>query len=174
MAAAAKTQAWLAEPVKRIAQDALSPVYVIDVTQTKLDDISKASVVATPEDITRLGFKVAGEIASLADDLTQIDDPAEQQSQASADTDVTGNNNSEDGDNSDGMQALAKQIAYDLIQADKPLVIAGTSLASNAMIEAAAQITQVLTNKRAAIKNTEQHILKTQRIINLYKHTPWT
>ncbi|WP_299330682.1 NADH-quinone oxidoreductase subunit NuoG [uncultured Psychrobacter sp.] len=156
MAAAAKTQAWLAEPVKRIAQDALSPVYVIDVTQTKLDDISKASVVATPEDITRLGFKVADEIASLADDLTQIDDPAEQQSQASADTDVTGNNNSEDGDNSDGMQALAKQIAYDLIQADKPLVIAGTSLASNAMIEAAAQITQVLTNKRAAIKNTEQ------------------
>jgi len=145
MAAAAKTQAWLAEPVQRIAQGAVSPVYVIDVTQTKLDDISKASVVATPEDITCLGFKVADEIADLANDLTQIANPAEQQSQASAST-----------DNSNGMQALAKQIAYDLIQADKPLVIAGTSLASNAMIEAAAQITQVLTKKRASIKATEQ------------------
>ncbi len=144
MAAAAKTQAWLAEPVQRIAQGAVSPVYVIDVTQTKLDDISKASVVATPEDITKLGFKIAEEIANFADDLTQIVNPAEQ---ALVDA---------DNDNSDGMQALAKQIAYDLIQADKPLVIAGTSLASNAMIEAAAQITQVLSNKRASIKNTEQ------------------
>ena len=144
MAAAAKTQAWLAEPVQRIAQGAVSPVYVIDVTQTKLDDISKASVVATPEDIIKLGFKIAEEIANFADDLTQIVNPAEQALVDAAN------------DNSDGMHALAKQIAYDLIQADKPLVIAGTSLSSNAMIEAAAQITQALTHKRASIKATEQ------------------
>ena len=144
MAAAAKTQAWLAEPVQRIAQGAVSPVYVIDVTQTKLDDISKASVVATPEDIIKLGFKIAEEIANFADDLTQIVNPAEQVLVDAAN------------DNSDGMHALAKQIAYDLIQADKPLVIAGTSLSSNAMIEAAAQITQALTHKRASIKATEQ------------------
>lgn len=149
MAAALQTQPWLAEPVKRIAQDALSPVYVIDVTQTKLEDISKVSVVATPEDITKLGFKVADEIASFADDLTEIADPqtAEQNADASADT--------------DGMQALAKQIAYDLIQADKPLVISGSSLSSTALIEAAAQITQALTKKRAAIKATEQHQVET-------------
>lgn len=54
------------------------------------------------------------------------------------------------------MQALAQQIAYDLIQADKPLIISGTSLSSTALIEAAAQITQALTQKRAAIKATEQ------------------
>lgn len=139
MAAALQTQPWLAEPVKRIAQDALSPVYVIDVTQTKLEDISKVSVVATPEDITKLGFKVADEIASFANDLAEITDPqaAEQQ-------------------NTDGMQALAQQIAYDLIQAHKPLVISGSSLSSTALIEAAAQITQALTQKRAAIKATEQ------------------
>lgn len=144
MAAAAKTQSWLAEPVQRIAQGALSPVYVVDVVQTKLDDISKASVVATPEDITKLGFKIADEIESFANDLTQITDPSKQSQEADASCDT------------DGMQALAKQIAYDLIQADKPLIIAGTSLASNAMIEAAAQITQVLTKKRASIKATEQ------------------
>lgn len=140
MAAALQTQPWLAEPVKRIAQDALSPVYVIDVTQTKLEDISKVSVVATPEDITKLGFKVADEIANFADDLAEIRDP--QAADASTET--------------DGMQALAQQIAYDLIQADKPLVVSGSSLSSTALIEAAAQITQALTQKRASIKATEQ------------------
>ncbi|MGP5657096.1 NADH-quinone oxidoreductase subunit NuoG [Psychrobacter celer] len=140
MAAALQTQPWLAEPVKRIAQDALSPVYVVDVTQTKLEDISKVSVVATPEDIVKLGFKVADEIAGLADDLTQIVAP--QADTAERETDA--------------MQALAQQIAYDLIQADQPLVVSGSSLSSTALIEAAAQITQVLTQKRAAIKATEQ------------------
>lgn len=140
MAAALQTQPWLAEPVKRIAQDALSPVYVVDVTQTKLEDISKASVVATPEDIVKLGFKVADEIAGLADDLTQIVAP--QADTAERETDA--------------MQALAQQIAYDLIQADQPLVVSGSSLSSTALIEAAAQITQILTQKRAAIKATEQ------------------
>ncbi|MGP4715603.1 NADH-quinone oxidoreductase subunit NuoG [Psychrobacter sp. T6-6] len=142
MAAALQTQPWLAEPVKRIAQDALSPVYVIDVTQTKLEDISKVSVVATPEDIIKLGFKVADEIANLADDLAGIADPQAAEQDASIDT--------------DGMQALAQQIAYDLIQADKPLVVSGSSLSSTALIEAAAQITQALTQKREAIKATEQ------------------
>ena len=142
MAAATKTQSWLAEPVKRIGQGVQSPVYIIDVIQTKLEDISKVSVVATPEDITKLGFKVADAIANLADDLAQIADA--QRAQQDAD------------EASDPMQALAQQIAYDLIQADKPLVVSGTSLASIALIEAAAQITQALTQKRAAIKATEQ------------------
>ena len=140
MAAASKTQSWLAEPVKRIGQGVQSPVYIIDVSQTKLDDISKVSVVATPEDITKLGFKVADEIARLADDLTQITEP-----QAEHD--------------SDAMHALAQQIAYDLIQADKPLIVSGSSLSSIAMIEAAAQITQALSQKRARIKATEQSLV---------------
>ncbi len=142
MAAATKTQSWLAEPVKRIGQGVQSPVYIIDVIQTKLEDISKVSVVATPEDITKLGFKVADAIASLADDLAQIADA--QRVQQDAD------------EASDPMQALAQQIAYDLIQAGKPLVVSGTSLSSTALIEAAAQITQALSQKRAAIKATEQ------------------
>ncbi|MBP2281504.1 NADH-quinone oxidoreductase subunit G [Psychrobacter sp. PL19] len=151
MAAAAKTQAWLAEPVQRIAQGALSPVYVIDVTQTKLDDISKFSVVATPEDITKLGFKVADEIKLLADDLSQIVD------QQASDSSLAPTDQAQS--ESDPMQALAQQIAYDLVQADRPLVISGTSLSSTALIEAAAQITQVLSQKRAAIKATElKHI----------------
>lgn len=141
MAAATKTQSWLAEPVKRIGQGVQSPVYVIDVIQTKLEDISKVSVVATPEDITKLGFKVADAIADFADDLAEIAEPT---------------SDSDDDANVDAMQALAQQIAYDLIQADKPLVVSGTSLSSTALIEAAAQITQALSQKRAVIKATEQ------------------
>ncbi len=150
MAAALQTQPWLAEPVKRITQDALSPVYVIDVTQTKLEDISKVSVVATPEDIAKLGFKVADEIARFSDDLAEITD-AQATTQPNADTDT----------DIDGMQALAHQIAYDLIQADKPLIISGTSLSSTALIEAAAQITQALTQKRVAIQATEHNQVET-------------
>ena len=145
MAAATNTQPWLAEPVKRIGQGVQSPVYIIDVTQTKLEDISKVSVVATPEDITKLGFKVADEIANFADYLAAIVDPSA--TEQSADTDA--------------MQALAKQIAYDLIQANKPLVVSGSSLSSTALIEAAAQITQVLSKKRTAIKATEQYQVET-------------
>ncbi|KRG34020.1 NADH dehydrogenase [Psychrobacter sp. P11F6] len=155
MAAALQTQPWLAEPVKRIAQDALSPVYVIDVVQTKLEDISKVSVVATPEDITKLGFKVADEIANFADDFAEIADL--QAAKQDVDTAISTSASTE----TDGMQALAKQIAYDLIQADKPLVISGSSLSSTALIEAAAQITQALTQKRSAIKATEQQQVDT-------------
>lgn len=147
MAAAAKTQEWLAEPVERIAQGALSPVYIIDVTQTKLD-ISKVSVVATPEDITKLGFKVADEIKLLADDLSQITDPQASESP-------------QESEESDPMQALAQQIAYDLVRADQPLIVSGTGLSSVALIEAAAQITQVLSQKRAAIKATEHKQVET-------------
>ena len=145
MAAATNTQSWLAEPVKRIGQGVQSPVYIIDVTQTKLEDISKVSVVATPEDITKLGFKVADEIANFADDLAEIVDPSA--NEENADTDA--------------MQALAKQIAYDLIKADKPLVVSGSSLSSTALIESAAQITQALSQKRTAIKATEQYQVET-------------
>lgn len=139
MAAALKTQPWLAEPVQRIGQKDYSPVYVVDVVQTKLDDISKVSCVATPEDIVSLGYAVATAIEQLADDIQQIKAP-----------EVTAN------DQSDPMTSLAEQIAYDLIKADRPLVVSGTSLSSIAVIEAAAQITQALTQKREAIKATER------------------
>jgi len=141
MAAALKTESWLAEPVQRIGQKALSPVYIADTVQTKLDDISKVSCVATPEDIASLGFAVADAIKQFGNDLQQI--------LASAP--------SEEGDEqADAMQALAKQIAFDLVTADQPLVISGTGQFSVAIIEASAQIAQNLTDKRADIKAHER------------------
>lgn len=141
MADALKTQEWLAEPVKRIGQQEKSPVYIADVVQTKLDDISKVSCVATPEDIIRLGFAVADSIISLSSDKDNITSPDVQHySQDNA---------------QDEMKALAEQIAYDLVMANKPLVISGTSLSSVPLMEAAAQIVQNLTHKRQAIKDNE-------------------
>ncbi|AWT49433.1 NADH-quinone oxidoreductase subunit G [Psychrobacter sp. YP14] len=141
MAAALKTESWLAEPVQRIGQKALSPVYIADTVQTKLDDISKVSCVATPEDIASLGFAVADAIKQFGNDLQQI--------LASAPSE-------ESDEQADAMQALAKQIAFDLVTANQPLVISGTGQFSVAIIEASAQIAQNLTDKRADIKAHER------------------
>lgn len=138
MAEALRTQEWLAEPVQRIGQKELSPVYIADTVQTKLDDISKVSCVATPEDIAALGFAVADTINAVADNLDDVKADSEK---AASDAEP--------------MQALAQQIAYDLVLADKPLVVSGTGLYSVAIIEASAQIAQALTAKRDAIKATE-------------------
>lgn len=146
MAEALKTQQWLAEPVKRIGQKELSPVYIADVVQTKLDDISEVSCVATPEDIIALGFAVAETIKHLPDNLNDNLDLVQV-------TDAPHKVESEQ--ESDPIQDLAKQIALDLVTADKPLVISGTSLFNVAIIEAAAQVAQALTDKRAAIKAYE-------------------
>ncbi len=143
MADALKTQDWLAEPVKRIGQNAYSPIYVAAVTDTKLDDISKVSAVMDIEEIARLGFLVGDSINAFADTMTDID---------SAYQAFISQEASEVSDE----QALAHSIAYDLIKANRPLVVAGTSLSSPAIIEAAGYVAQALSQKRQALKNLAQ------------------
>ncbi len=115
MAADKRTQDWLAEPVQRIAQHAKSPVYILAATQTRLSDIAEAEVVASPNDIARLGFAVAAvlkgqPVTGLADDA----------------------------------KAFAETMANTLKAAKKPLVISGTSLQDPAIMEAAASVVQAL------------------------------
>lgn len=143
MAQALCTPTWLAEPVKRIGQNALSPIYTLSVAQTKLDDISKLSAVASVEDMVKLGFLLAKILADLPNDLTQI----QQILQAKQDDPHTSE-----------QAQLAAYIAYDLIMADRPLVISGTSLGSTALMEAAAQIAQNLTQKRQAICQADSNL----------------
>ncbi|MGD4317915.1 hypothetical protein QT621_25875, partial [Xanthomonas citri pv. citri] len=59
MADALKTPDFLAEPVARIGQKDYSPIFIVDVKDTRLDDIAKVSCVATPSDIAELGFSIA-------------------------------------------------------------------------------------------------------------------
>lgn len=112
MSADRKTQGWLAEPVARIAQDAKSPVYLLCTNETRLADIAEGQVVASPNDIARLGFAIAAAVKGEA-----------------MNTDL-----------SDEAKVFALEVARQLKHAKKPLIISGTSLQDASLIEAAAQV----------------------------------
>ena len=115
MAAERRTQEWLAEPVQRIGQDHKSPIFILAATQTRLADVATGEVIASPNDIARLGFAVAA--AVKGENILGLDDDA---------------------------KAFAQGIADTLKAAKKPLIISGTSLHDPAIIEAAAQVAQNL------------------------------
>ena len=115
MAAERRTQEWLAEPVQRIGQDEKSPIYILAATQTRLADVATGEVVASPNDIARLGFAVAAAVAG--ESITGLADDA---------------------------KAFAQTIADTLKAAKKPLIISGTSLQDASIMEAAAQVAQNL------------------------------
>ncbi|MDY6510566.1 NADH-quinone oxidoreductase subunit NuoG [Acinetobacter sp. YIM 103518] len=117
MAAERRTQEWLAEPVQRIGQDEKSPIYILAATQTRLADVATGEVVASPNDIARLGFAVAA--AVVGETVTGLEEDA---------------------------KAFAQTIADTLKAAKKPLIISGTSLQDAAIMEAAAQVAQNLGN----------------------------
>lgn len=115
MAAARRTDSWLAEPVQRIAQNEKSPIYILATTQTRLSDVAEAEVVASPNDIARLGFAVASQLKG--ESIVGLDDDAKQ---------------------------FAETVAETLKSAKKPLIISGTSLHEASIMEAAAEIAQQL------------------------------
>ncbi|MCF9033381.1 NADH-quinone oxidoreductase subunit NuoG [Acinetobacter nectaris] len=115
MAAKTRTPAWLAEPVLRIGQDEKSPIYILAATQTRLADVAAAEVVASPNDIARLGFGIASVLKG--EHVVGLDDDA---------------------------KAFAESIADTLKTAKKPLIIAGTSLQDASIMEAAAELVQAL------------------------------
>lgn len=108
----------MAEPVQRIGQEAKSPIYILAATQTRLADVATGEVVASPNDIARLGFAVAA--AVKGETVNGLDDDA---------------------------KAFAQTIADTLKAANKPLIIAGTSLQDASIMEAAAELTQNLGSK---------------------------
>ena len=113
-----RTPDWLAEPVQRIGQEAKSPIYILAATQTRLADVATGEVVASPNDIARLGFAVAA--AVKGETVNGLDEDA---------------------------KAFAQTIADTLKAANKPLIIAGTSLQDASIMEAAAELTQNLGSK---------------------------
>ncbi|WP_313741367.1 NADH-quinone oxidoreductase subunit NuoG [Pseudomonas sp.] len=117
MAEGMKVQPWLDAAVKNIGQHALYPLFIASLTDTKLDDVAEECVHAAPVDLARLGFAVAHAIDPSAPAVANLDEEA---------------------------TALAQRIADALVAARRPLVIAGTSLAEPALIEAAANIAKAL------------------------------
>ncbi|SEN00931.1 NADH dehydrogenase subunit G [Pseudomonas sp. ok272] len=117
MADAMRVQPWLDAAVKNIGQNALNPLFIASLADTKLDDIAEECVHAAPDDLARIGFAVAHALDVSAPAVEGLDSDA---------------------------LALAKRIADALLAAKRPLIIAGTSLGSKALIEAAANIAKAL------------------------------
>lgn len=117
MADAMRVQPWLDAAVKNIGQHALNPLFIASLAETKLDDIAEECVHAAPDDLARIGFAVAHALDASAPAVEGLDCEALE---------------------------LAKRIADALLAAKRPLIIAGTSLGSKALIEAAANIAKAL------------------------------
>ncbi|MHC8338601.1 NADH-quinone oxidoreductase subunit NuoG [Pseudomonas sp. HLT2-19-2] len=117
MADAMRVQPWLDAAVKNIGQNALHPLFIASLAETKLDDIAEECVHAAPDDLARIGFAVAHALDASAPAVEGLDAEALE---------------------------LAKRIADALLAAKRPLIIAGTSLGSKALIEAAANIAKAL------------------------------
>ncbi|CAI8893733.1 NADH:quinone oxidoreductase subunit G [Pseudomonas sp. IT-P171] len=117
MADAMRVQPWLDAAVKNIGQHELNPLFIASLAETKLDDIAEECVHAAPDDLARIGFAVAHALDASAPAVEGLDSEA---------------------------LDLAKRIADALLAAKRPLIIAGTSLGSKALIEAAANIAKAL------------------------------
>lgn len=117
MAEAMRVQPWLDAAVKNIGQHALNPLFIASLAETKLDDVAEECVHAAPDDLARIGFAVAHALDASAPAVEGLDTEALE---------------------------LAQRIADALLAAKRPLIIAGTSLGSKALIEAAANIAKAL------------------------------
>jgi NADH-quinone oxidoreductase subunit G len=112
-----KVPRWNDNAVRFAVQFEKSPFYVASPCDTRLDDIAVRTYHAAPDSIARLGFSIS---AVLSVDAPRIEDlPGE-------------------------IRRLAGEIAEALKDADRPLVVSGTSCGSTAVIQAAANIAKAL------------------------------
>lgn len=107
---------WHDMAVRGLVQEQKGPVYLATVSPTRLDDISAQSFYGSPDDLILLANAVAG----ILDPKAAIDAIP------------------------DRMQDLAHMIAEDLKAAEKPLIISGTGCLSEAMLEAAYNVSLAL------------------------------
>lgn len=121
IAAGARIAQWQQAAVQTIAQHALNPVFIASLDDTRLDDIAEQRWHGAPVDLARLGFAVAHAIDPEAPAVADLPSAA---------------------------QALAERIAEALLAAKKPLLIAGASLGSRALLEAAGNLAQALKNRQ--------------------------
>jgi NADH-quinone oxidoreductase subunit G len=108
---------WDDAAVRKAGQDAKTAVFIASLHETRLDDVATETYRAAPDDIARLGFAVAHELDELAPPVPNLAEP---------------------------MCALADRIARALREAERPLVISGTTCGSEAVIQAATDATWAL------------------------------
>jgi NADH-quinone oxidoreductase subunit G len=135
MTGAMRIPDWDDNAVRNVTQDETGPLYLATVTGTKLDDISAQVYHAAPDDIARLGFAIAHELNPQAPALPPLPSgertPALPPLPSGERTEVRGESD---------MMPLVREIAAALRNAKRPLIISGTSLGSEAVIRAAANV----------------------------------
>jgi NADH-quinone oxidoreductase subunit G len=108
---------WHDAALREYAQQARSPLVIAYPTETKLDDISSGTLHVSADAIARLGYAIAHVLNPAAPDVPDLDE----------DTII-----------------LARHIASILQKAERPLIVAGTSLFNEAILKAASNIAYAL------------------------------
>lgn len=123
---------WNDNAVRELVQEEKGPLYSATVAETKLDDVASETCHATPDDIARLGFAVAAAVSERAPRVENLPEALVQ---------------------------MAQRIAGGLKNSTRPVIIAGTSLMSDSVLEAAANVATALReagrNARTAFALTE-------------------
>ncbi|MCA9872675.1 MAG: NADH-quinone oxidoreductase subunit NuoG, partial [Anaerolineales bacterium] len=112
-----KIPVWEETAVQVAIQNRTGPIFLATVQATKLDEVACRTFHAAPDDLARLGFAVAH----------ALDDAAPAVADLSAEEDE-----------------LVQFIAACLLKAENPLVVAGTSSGSAAVLQAAANVVGAL------------------------------
>ncbi len=115
-AAAHGVHAWDDHAMRQATRGKHSPLFMSTVAATKLDELATGVLRAAPVDSARLGFAVAQALDTQAP-AADLDEPS---------------------------RALAESVARALRAAERPLVVAGTSCGSEAVIQAAANVAWAL------------------------------
>jgi NADH-quinone oxidoreductase subunit G len=118
-----KIPLWLDHGVRDALQDARGPLYIATPYVTRLDEVATATFRAAPDDLARLGFAVAHALDPNAPE-PHAQSPHAQSPHAQSMDEFP----------------LAAEIVRALKAARKPLVISGVSCASEAVIQAAANV----------------------------------
>ena len=120
---------WMDAGVREAVGQARGPLFIATPAGTKLDDIATRTLRAAPDDIARLGFAVASALNAAAPRVAGLH----------KDT-----------------AFLAGFIAEALRTAQRPLVVAGPSLGSEAIIRAASAVARALGEKAALAFTTPE------------------
>lgn len=112
-----KIPLWLDHAVREAVQEDHGPLFIATPAATKLDDIATETYRAAPDDIARLGFAIALAIDATVPEFQGI---------------------------SEEVRTRAERVAQALKNAKRPLIVAGFSLNSEAIIQAAAGVAGAL------------------------------
>ncbi|HET7212068.1 MAG TPA: NADH-quinone oxidoreductase subunit NuoG [Terriglobia bacterium] len=121
-----KIPRWLDHAVREAIQHDSGPLFVATPNVTRIDDAATATYRAAPDDIARLGFAVAHALDYEAPAVPDLPED---------------------------VRRMAERIAQALKSAKRPLVVSGSSLVSEAVVHAAANVARALArdNKSAGL-----------------------